>query len=72
MFGVDMVGVLFSLSKPVVGEEVRHKSHKKIILLFSTEEESSCFPLCSSFLLWQTTTACSDLVHDLKAKELLS
>lgn len=36
------------------------------------EEESSCFPLCSGFLLRQTTTACSDLVHDLKAKELLS
>lgn len=36
------------------------------------EEESSCFPLCSGFLLWQTTAARSDLVRDLKAKELLS
>lgn len=35
------------------------------------EEESSCFPLCSGFLL-QQSTACSNLVHDLKAKELLS
>lgn len=71
MFEVDMGRVLFSPSKAVVGGQIRHKSYAKIILLFSVEEESSCFALCS-FLLRQTTSTCSDLVHDLKTKELLS
>lgn len=50
-------------------KEINLKKKQKTVIVHGRGK--LLLPLCSGFLL-QQSTACSNLVHDLKAKELLS